>query len=48
MLGHTYDLEVHFLFRDLALPHLAFGRAISLWEGKEIANGKIKAIVVRL
>jgi hypothetical protein len=46
-LGHTYDLEVRFLFRDLALPHLALGRAISLWEGKEIANGKIKAIVAR-
>jgi len=43
-LGQTYDLEVRFLFRDLAMPHLAPGRAISLWEGREIANGKIKAV----
>lgn len=43
-LGKIYDLEVSFLFRSLAKPHLNIGREISLWEGKEIANGKIKGI----
>lgn len=43
-LGCTYDLEVRFLSADLAGTHLVPGRAISLWEGKEIAVGTIKKV----
>jgi hypothetical protein len=40
-LGGTYELPVKFLNPDLALPKLSAGKLISLWEGKEIAIGKV-------
>ncbi len=40
-LGREYDLPIKFLNRSLAMPFLAQGKAISLWEGKEIATGTI-------
>ena len=40
-LGRTYELPVKFLFRDLAMPHLAVGKGIALWEGRQIADGKV-------
>lgn len=43
-LGQAYDLEIWFLSRDLAVPYLIPGRSITLWEGKEIAIGKIKRV----
>lgn len=40
-LGKTYEVGVKFLNPQLAMPHLSPGKAISLWEGKEIAIGEV-------
>lgn len=40
-LGKTYEVGVKFLNPQLALPHLSPGKSIYLWEGKEIATGKV-------
>ena len=40
-LGGTYELPIAFLCPDLALPKLSVGKAVTLWEGKEIGTGKI-------
>jgi hypothetical protein len=40
-LGETYELPVTFLNANLALQRLALGQDITLWEGKEIATGKV-------
>jgi hypothetical protein len=40
-LGKTYEIPVKFLNPDLALPKLSIGKAITLWEGKEIASGQV-------
>jgi hypothetical protein len=40
-LGETYELPVKFLDADNALPKLSIGKDIVLWEGKDIATGKI-------
>lgn len=41
LLGETYKLPVKFLNRDLVLPKLSQGKPVILWEGKEIATGRI-------
>ncbi len=40
-LGKEYELPVKFLNADLALPKLSPGAEVALWEGKEIATGKV-------
>lgn len=40
-LGRTYRLPVKFMNPDLVLPMLSPGVPITLWEGKEIAVGKV-------
>jgi hypothetical protein len=40
-LGKTYEVPVKFLNADLALPKLTSGMEITLWEGKEIATGRV-------
>ncbi len=40
-LGKYYELPVKFLDRDLALPNLAVGKNIILFEGKEVAEGQV-------
>jgi len=40
-LGKTYEIGVKFLNPQLALPRLLPGKTVSLWEGKEIATGKV-------
>lgn len=40
-LGKYYEIPVKFLDKDLALPNLAIGKSITLWEGKEVANGQV-------
>lgn len=40
-LGQTYELPVKFLDPDRALPKLSPGKAVRLWEGKDIATGEI-------
>lgn len=44
-LGRCYEVGVRFLNPHLALPLLSPGKAISLWEGKEIATGKVVRLV---
>lgn len=43
-LGMPYEIPIKFLNRDLILPKLAIGKKIILWEGKDIADGKITKI----
>ncbi len=40
-LGGIYEIPVKFMNPDLVLPKLKRGKLITLWEGKEIATGKI-------
>jgi hypothetical protein len=42
--GIIYELPVKFMNPAQALPHLSLGTAIVLWEGKEIATGKVIAL----
>lgn len=43
--GKIYKLPVRFLSKELVMHHLKAGTPISLWEGKEIAEGKIQTII---
>jgi hypothetical protein len=40
-LGKTCEVGVKFLNPQLALPQLSPGKSIYLWEGREIATGKV-------
>ena len=42
--GLHYKVPVVFVNRDLALPNLSVGKNITLWEGKEIADGQVTRI----
>lgn len=44
-LGKTYELPVKFLNPDFVLPKLSPGKVVTLWEGKEIASGKVVRVV---
>ena len=44
-LGEIYELPVKFMRADLALPKLSVGKSVTLWEGKEIAIGKVVRLV---
>jgi hypothetical protein len=46
-LGKYYELPVKFLDKDLALPNLAVGKDIILFEGKEVAEGQVIKICDR-
>jgi hypothetical protein len=45
MLGETYELPIKFLNPDLALPKMSPGKLVKLWEGKDIATGKVMRLV---
>ena len=40
-LGETYEIPVKFMNPDMVLPKLSIGKTITLWEGKDIATGKV-------
>jgi hypothetical protein len=40
-LGATYKLPIKFLRPDLALAKLSVGKSVRLWEGKDIAVGRV-------
>jgi len=40
-LGQTYELPIKFLFPNLALPKISVGKSVKLWEGTDIAVGKV-------
>jgi hypothetical protein len=44
-LGETYELPVKFMNPDLVMPKLSPGVSVTLWEGKEIAAGKVISLV---
>ena len=44
-LGHTYEVPVKFLNRDLVVPKLFIGKNVILWEGRDVADGKVTRIV---
>jgi hypothetical protein len=39
--GKVYELPVKFLHAQLALAKLSVGQEIRLWEGRDIAFGKV-------
>lgn len=43
-LGHFYEVPVKFLNRDLVISKLVVGKNITLWEGKEVADGRVSKI----
>jgi hypothetical protein len=43
-LGALYEIKIKFLNPELALAHLHIGAAISLWEGRTIAKGRVVSI----
>ncbi len=43
-LGKYYEIPVKFLDVELALPNLSVGKKVTLWEGKEVADGEILRI----
>ena len=40
-LGETYKVPVKFMNFEMVLPKLTVGKSIVLWEGKEVATGKV-------
>lgn len=47
-LGKYYEIPVKFLDKDLALSSLAVGKNITLWEGKQVADGQVIEICTQL
>src|SRR5258705_3438512 len=43
-LGGTYEVPIKFLHPDLALPKLSVGTPVTLWEGRDIATGKVLSL----
>jgi hypothetical protein len=44
-LGNTYELPIKFLNPGLVLSKLSPGKPVTLWEGKEIAEGEVVRLV---
>jgi hypothetical protein len=44
-LGGTYEVPVKFLNPQLVLPRLTAGTQFVLWEGKDIATGKVVRVL---
>ena len=44
-LGSTYEVPVKFLHRELALPKLGVGKDVTLWEGRNVAQGQVVKII---
>jgi hypothetical protein len=44
-LGETYEVPVKFMSPDLALASLVPGKAIGLWEGREVATGQFVRVM---
>jgi hypothetical protein len=44
-LGSTYEVPVKFLYREFALPKMAIGKDVLLWEGRNVARGKVLKII---
>lgn len=40
-LGDWYKIPVKFLNKDLALSRLVVGKEVTLWEGKDVADGAV-------
>ena len=44
-LGKWYRLPVKFLNRDYVISKLSPGKAITLWEGKDVASGRVLEVL---
>lgn len=44
-LGSAYEVPIKFLYRELALPKLAVGKEVLLWEGRNVAKGQVVKII---
>ena len=44
-LGQNYQLPVKFLNRDLVISKLSRGRRFTLWEGKDVASGRVLEVL---
>lgn len=44
-LGADYEVPLKFLHRELALQKLTVGKDVLLWEGREVARGKVVKII---
>lgn len=44
-LGKTYEISVKFMNPEMVLPKLTIGKTITLWEGKEVATGKVVRLI---
>ncbi len=44
-LGRSYEVPIKFLNRDLVVPKLFIGKCVILWEGKDVADGKVTRII---
>ena len=45
-LGEWHNIYIKFLSPELALPHFIIGKPLSLWEGKTIAEGFVKKLMI--
>jgi hypothetical protein len=43
--GDTLDVEMQFLFPELALPRVSVGTTFTLWEGRTIASGTVTGVL---
>lgn len=44
-LGRSYEVPVKLLNRDLVMSKLFIGKSVILWEGKDVADGKVTKII---
>lgn len=44
-LGSAYEVPIKFLYRELALPKLAVGKEVLLWEGRNVAKGQVVKVI---
>jgi len=44
-LGSTYEVPIKFLYRELALPKLAAGKEVLLWEGRSVAKAQVVKVI---
>jgi hypothetical protein len=44
-LGSYYEVPLKFLNREMALSRLSVGKIVTLWEGRDVADGKITKII---
>lgn len=44
-LGAIYEVPVKFLYAELAIPKMSVGKEVKLWEGRNVAEGRVIKII---